>query len=224
MSSADRGIAETQSRGGHYLLALLFMAVGSTVVLSAVVLMNEFSEAPERKEVERVTEIEVAKKPKPKQKQQTQKPRPKPRRAPKAPPRPALANMGSNLAGIAFDLPGLQFEDIGGNAKDLLQTNEDVVHTGDTVDTAPQPVEQPPPTYPSRLRDKGVEGYVVLSLLLDENGRIVQKKVIESKPPGEFDQAALEGVSNWRFQPAIYKGESVSVWTRQKIKFELARR
>ena len=218
------GIATTEGRTGHYVLGTLFMAVGSTVVLSAVVLMNEFSEAPERKEVERITEIEVQKKPKPKPKQEVRQPRPKPRRAPKSPPRPALANMGSNLAGIAFDLPGLQFEDIGGNAADLLQTDEDVVHTGDTVDTAPQPVEQPPPTYPSRLRDRGITGYVVLSLLLDESGRIVQKKVIESKPPGEFDQAALDGVSNWRFQPAIYKGESVSVWTRQKIKFELARR
>ncbi len=218
------GIAETASRAGHYGLGFLFMTVGSTVVISAVVLMNELSEAPERKEVERITEIEVQKKPKPKPKQQVRKPRPKPRRAPKSPPRPLLANMGSNLAGIAFDLPGLQFEDIGGNAKDLLQTNEDVVHTGDTVDTAPQPLEQPPPTFPPRLRDRGITGYVVLSLLLDENGRIIQKKVIESKPPGEFDQAALDGVSNWRFQPALYKGEAVSVWTRQKIKFELARR
>lgn len=223
MSPAE-GIAKTDGRTGHYVTAVLFMAIGAPVVLGVVVTMNELSAPPERKEVERVTELEVQKAPKPKPKQQVKRSRPKPKKAPKAPPRPFLGAMGSGLAGIAFDLPGLQFEDLGGNAKDLLTTEEEVVHTSDTVDDPPQPVEAPPPEFPKRLADRGIEGYVLLSALIDGNGIPQTIKVLESKPPGEFDQAAIDGFRQWRFQPALYKGEAVSVWVRQKIAFKLQRR
>lgn len=224
MNSAGLGVAETEGRLSHYVTGLFAMALGSTVVLGAVVLMNELSAPPERKEVERVTEIEIEKQPKPKPKQQVRQPKPKPRKPPKAPPRPAVSQMPSNVAGIAFDLPGLRFEDLGGADAELLQTKEDVVHTGDTVDTKPQPVEQPEMEYPRRLRDRGIEGFVELSVLLDESGNIQRVKVLESKPPGEFDQAALEGIRKWRFSPALYKGEPVSVWVNQTIRFNLAKR
>jgi len=187
--------------------------------------MNELSKPPEKKEVERATAIEIEKTPKKKPEQKVRKPRPKPRKAPKAPPPPSLAALTSGLSGIEFDLPALQFTDIGNSAGDLLSTNEeDVVHTSDTVDQPPQPIEQPPMRFPQKLRDKGVEGYVVLSVLVNANGAIERVKVIESKPPGAFDQVALEGIRDWRFNPATYKGEPVKTWIRQKIRFELTGR
>jgi len=224
MSSVGSVIVETESRVAHYLTATAFMVVGSTLVLGIVVGMNELSSAPDRQKVERTTAIEVIKQKKPKPKQQVQKPRPKPRKAPKTPPQPFLANMGSNLSGIAFDLPGLQFEDLGGGAKDLLTTEKDVVHTSETVDTPPQPVEQSPCEYPRRLRDGGTTGYVTLSVLLNTSGQAERVKVLESKPAGDFDQSALDCIRTWRFQPALYKGEAVSLWVRQTIRFKLATR
>lgn len=217
--------AETGGRARHYVLGGISMLIGSVAVLSSVVLMNELSEPPEKKQVETVTSIEIEKAPKKKPKQQVRKPRPKPRRSPKAPPPPSMAALTSGLSGIEFDLPALQFTDIGDSAGDLLSTNDDdVVYTSDTVDNPPQPIEQPPMKFPQKLRDKGIEGYVMLSVLVDANGNIDRVKVIESKPPGTFDQVALEGIREWRFQPATYQGEPVKTWIRQKIRFELTGR
>lgn len=205
----------------HLVFGGVSMVLGSTLVLGVVVGMNELSQPPERKAVERAASIEVKQAPKPKPKRQAPKPRPKPKTTPKAPPRPALAAMGSGLSGIEFDLPGVGFQDLGANAGDLLSTNKEIVHTSDTVDTPPRPVQQTPMEFPKKLQDKGIEGHVVLSVLVNKTGNIERVKVIESKPPGVFDQAALDGIRQWRFEPATYKGEAVSLWIRQKVRFEL---
>lgn len=206
------------------LSGLVWMSVGSIAVLSTVVLMNELSEMPAKKQIARSVEMEVQRAPKPPPKQEVEQPRPRPKQSPKAPPPPSLAALGSGLAGIAFDLPALQFQYDGAEAANLLTSQKDVVHTSETVDTPPRPIEQQPMRFPKELQDRGVEGYVVLSILISPSGGIDQVKVIESKPAGEFDQAALEGIRSWRFSPATYKGEPVSLWIRQKIRFELSGR
>lgn len=205
----------------HLVFGGVSMVLGSTLVLGVVVGMNELSQPPERQAVERAAAIEVKQAPKPKPKPQAPKPRPKPKVAPKAPPRPALSALGSGLAGIDFALPGLGFQDLGADAQGLLTTDKEVVHTSETVDTPPRPVQQAPMEFPKKLQDKGIEGYVVLSVLVNKTGNIERVKVIESKPPGVFDQAALDGIRQWRFEPATYKGEAVSLWIRQKVRFEL---
>lgn len=206
------------------LSGLTWMVVGSTVVLTTVVVMNELSEVPLKKHIERSVAMEVKKAEKPKPKQEVKQSRPKPKRAPKAPPPPSLAALGAGLSGIAFDLPGLEFQYDGAQAAELLTTGEEVVHTADSVDSKPRPVEQPPMRYPKKLQDKGIEGYVVLSVLVNPQGNIDQVKIIESKPAGEFDEVALEGIRSWRFSPATYKGEPVRVWIRQKLRFQLSGR
>lgn len=205
----------------HYAFGAVAMVLGSTMVLGVVVGMNEMSQPPERNAVERAAAIEVKQAAKPKPKPVPQKPRPKPRNTPKAPPRPALAALGSGLGGIEFDLPGLGFQELGADASNLLSTDKEVVHTAETVDSPPKPVQQAPMQFPKKLQDKGIEGYVVLSVLVNKTGNIERVKVIESKPPAVFDQAAIEGIRQWRFEPATYKGEAVTLWIRQKVRFEL---
>jgi protein TonB len=46
-------------------------------------------------------------------------------------------------------------------------------------------------------------------------------KVLESSPPGVFDDVAAQGVQGWKFEPASYKGEAVRVWATQKVRFDL---
>jgi len=112
-------------------------------------------------------------------------------------------------------------EDIGANAGDLLGGDQDVVHTGDTVDKKPTPTSQPPAEYPSGARKRGIEGYVLLSVLVDKNGNVSEARVLESKPPGEFDDYALSAIRSWNFQPGYYKGEPTSVRIEQKIDYKL---
>ncbi len=204
----------------HLGFGLLFMLVGAPLALGSIVVMNEMSKPPDRREVDRATSIEVVKRtPKPKPKVANPKPKPKPKS--KAPPPPSLAALSSGMGGIAFDIPGLAFDDLGGADAALMAGSQDVVHTSDTVDNPPRPSRQEPMEYPRRLRDSGVEGYVTLSLLINETGQIEQVRVVESSPPGAFDDVATTGIRNWRFQAGSYKGEPVKVWVRQTIQFKL---
>lgn len=214
-------IHSTSNRYARHGTALGVMLVGSAFVLGTVVVLNQFSEAPKKREVTEGTAIQVTKTPKPKPKQQVRKPKPKPRNTPKAPPPPSLAALSSGFGNFAIDLPGFNMDDVGGQAGDLLGGDGEVTHTSDTVDDPPVPSRQVPPEYPAALRNKGITGYVLLGMLVNEQGNVEQVNIIESQPPGAFDSAAEQTVRQWQFQPGRYKGEPVRTWVEQKMRFEL---
>jgi len=76
--------------------------------------------------------------------------------------------------------------------------------------------------YPLDAKADGVEGYVTLSVLIGPAGDIQDVRVLESRPSGVFDDVAIEGIRQWRFQPAKYQGKPVTVWGRQTIRFDLS--
>lgn len=57
------------------------------------------------------------------------------------------------------------------------------------------------PVYPPEAREAGIGGYVVVRYDVDAEGRVVNARVVESEPEEVFDEAALQAVSRWRFQP-----------------------
>jgi protein TonB len=205
----------------RHLLAAMVMPAGAAAVLGTVVIMNEYSEPPEKKKVTTGSVVEVKKAPPPKPKQKVNKPRPRPRRAPSSPPPPSLAALSSGLSGIAVDIPLLGMEDVAGGAGELLGGQEDLVHTSDSVDQQPQPASRVAPEYPARLKKKGVEGFVLVSILVNKQGQVERAKILESKPPGEFDDVALEAARGWTFTPAQYKGEPVRQWAQLPFEFRL---
>lgn len=75
--------------------------------------------------------------------------------------------------------------------------------------------------YPSEARQRNISGFVVLKILVTENGVVQNVEIEESHPRGIFEQAAIRAVKNWKFEPAMIKGKLVAAWTSQKIKFEL---
>lgn len=86
------------------------------------------------------------------------------------------------------------------------------------------PIVQMSPVYPIQAKRRGIEGYVVLEFIVNESGEVQAPKVIESHPPGIFDQAALRAASYWRFKPKLKDGQPISVTVRQKLQFRLRRR
>jgi protein TonB len=63
---------------------------------------------------------------------------------------------------------------------------------------------------------------VVLNVLITPSGQVEKVKILESSPPQIFDQVAVESVRLWQFEPAVYKGQAVRVWAKQKIGFDLS--
>lgn len=65
--------------------------------------------------------------------------------------------------------------------------------------------------YPPNARAAGVEGYVVVRYDVDTEGRVSNVRVVESSPPGVFEESAVQAVSRWRFNPATRRGEPQAV-------------
>jgi TonB family protein len=101
------------------------------------------------------------------------------------------------------------------------------VKTGDLVAggpgvTPPQLVTFPKPQYPPMARTLRVEGVVVVSVLVDENGQVQEARIAEPihRQVG-LNEAALSAARNARFKPATKDGVRVKMWTRLRIPFKL---
>lgn len=88
------------------------------------------------------------------------------------------------------------------------------------VDALPQVTERAAALYPDAARSKGIQGTVLLTALVDRQGRVADVKVTKSIP--ELDAAAREAVRRWRFRPARSWGRPVAVWVTLPVKFTLA--
>ena len=199
---------------------VLWMLVGSTLVFLLIAYMNSASlPEKEEKQTSNVTfEVKKLEKPKPQKKVQP-KPPARPRTVqPKLAP---LQGLNSSIGGIDFGMPSFDMGNMGEVNDSILGDMSNVVMTDDTVDVPPKPAKRTAMNYPPQARKKGLTGYVVLNLLIDENGRVVNIKLLESTPPGVFDQVAMEGVQSWQFEAAVYQGQKVRVWAKQKIRFDL---
>lgn len=78
------------------------------------------------------------------------------------------------------------------------------------------------PVYPMIARRHGLEGTVVLRVLVAETGGVGEAAVEASSGCADLDKAAVEAVRKWRFIPATRGGVAVAVWVRQPVTFRLA--
>ena len=76
-----------------------------------------------------------------------------------------------------------------------------------------------PPEYPPSARESGVEGVVLVQALVGKDGRV--KDVRVQRPSPMFNDAAVACVYQWRFKPALAKGDPVAVWVAIPVKFSL---
>lgn len=201
------------------LKALLWMLFGAVLVLTVLVVMNRFVSTPEKEEAPKTASFDVQKitKPKPKPKPKPKQEPNKPQRAPQAP----LPSIGSSLSGLDLGIPAFDMGSMDDMGKSLLGEMQDVVMTADSVDVAPKAAQRSAMEYPKKARAAGIEGYVSMNLLISEQGNVEKVKVLESQPQGVFDEVAINGVKNWKFQPARYQGNNVKVWAKQKVRFDL---
>jgi TonB family protein len=63
--------------------------------------------------------------------------------------------------------------------------------------------------YPQEARDAGIQGVVILEVVIDERGRVGDAKVMRSIPL--LDQPAMDEVSRWQFTPTVVNGQPVKV-------------
>ena len=88
------------------------------------------------------------------------------------------------------------------------------------LDRAPVVTNQVRPLYPSQLKREGVIGEVLLEFIVDTLGNVRNVHIVTASRP-EFEQAAMEAVSNWRFKPGRREGHAVNVHMEESIVFTL---
>jgi len=75
------------------------------------------------------------------------------------------------------------------------------------------------PQYPLEAKEKGIEGVVLLKVLINREGAIGSCEQVEGD--SILGKAATEAVTQWKYRPYLLNGEPVEVETMVKISFNL---
>jgi periplasmic protein TonB len=116
---------------------------------------------------------------------------------PPSPPGPGAPGRGSALAAIPSD--------------------------GITQRALPRGGYQYRPSYPSSARSSGVQGTTLLEVLVTVEGRVTDVVVKESAGHPALDEAAVDAVRRWRFEPARRGSEPVAMRVELPFEFRLRR-
>ncbi|MDF1877194.1 TonB family protein, partial [Sulfurimonas sp. SAG-AH-194-L11] len=176
------------STRGRALQAFGVMLIGALLMVVLVVSFNKSVQEKDTKVKKEIRQIKANKTQK-----KTSKPKPKPKPKPKkAQAKAPLPNMGSLLNGVAMNIPEFETGDIAGDSSKLLQDiTNDAIMSEDTVDIKPKVLSRPPLEYPAKAARDGIKGYVVINILISDDGSVEIAKILESQPAGVFDTAAL---------------------------------
>jgi protein TonB len=83
----------------------------------------------------------------------------------------------------------------------------------------PRAISTPAPVFPPLARATRVQGTVIISAILSEQGDVVEMKIISG--PVLLYQAALNAVSLWKYEPTYLNGMPVSVEMNIIVNFQL---
>ena len=92
------------------------------------------------------------------------------------------------------------------------------------VDVHPVALNPIKPAYPEKGVELGVDGKVVLLLLIDETGVVKEVSVAEANPEGIFEESALAAFREERFAPAQKNGRAVKSRVLIRVSYELSDR
>lgn len=81
-----------------------------------------------------------------------------------------------------------------------------------------------PPRYPAAARKELAEGRVVIGAHIDYTGFVCNAAIVRSSGNAAIDQAALDSLVTWRFQPAVLQSQAVDSLFNMTLDFSFADR
>ncbi len=82
-------------------------------------------------------------------------------------------------------------------------------------------VKRVAPEYPAEAREKGIQGTVILNVIVQKDGSVTVQNVAEGDPI--LSPAAIEAVQQWRYEPNLLNGQRIEVQTQINVVFTLNR-
>lgn len=203
----------------RHLGAVVIGILGTCGVIGLSLGMNAQVQPKDLEPVSVITEMNVAASPKAQAKARQRRAPSSHKQARSAPsPSPLLA---ANLSGLDFGLGDANDAALAQATQALVGGMGTAVMEEDSVEVAPTATERTPPSFPARARSLGQSGSVTLSFVVDIDGSTQDVHVVEAEPPGVFDDAAVDAVKTWRFEPGQFEGSPVAVRVRQTLRFTL---
>jgi periplasmic protein TonB len=82
-------------------------------------------------------------------------------------------------------------------------------------------LNNPRPAYPPAARKMGMQGLVMLKVLVSRSGNVREIEVAQSSGYDLLDRTALEAVKGWHFVPARRGDSAVDEWVQVPVAFHL---
>ncbi|MBW1699370.1 MAG: energy transducer TonB [Deltaproteobacteria bacterium] len=124
-----------------------------------------------------------------------------------------------NVSGHVFETSSVN--SLSGKSSEVFKTRKEGLKSGELKSAIPDYRKNPPPVYPRAARRRGLQGRVVLEVLVDTRGRVKDLKVFSSSGHSILDKAAVAAVKKWLFKPAVKGDQKVEMWVRVPIRFAL---
>ena len=117
-----------------------------------------------------------------------------------------------------FSAPG-SASSAGAQSQPLPPYPANAVRVGGNV-KPPMKVKDAQAIWPPAAQQARVQGVVILETLIDEAGKVSDARVLRSIPL--LDQAAIDAVRQWEFEPTVLNGNPVPVILTVTVQFRLA--
>jgi protein TonB len=96
---------------------------------------------------------------------------------------------------------------------------DDITRVGGEI-PVPRKVFDAKPIYPEEAKAAGVQGVVILEVLLDEGGFVADVHVLRAHEM--LEQAAVDAVRQWRYEPILLDGRAVQMVMTVTVNFTLS--
>jgi len=88
-------------------------------------------------------------------------------------------------------------------------------------EAAPRYDINPKPSYPIQARRRGLQGTVMLKVLVDASGSVADVRLAASSGHSILDRAAMNSVRSWSFSPGLSGGRPRQMWVMVPVRFAL---
>lgn len=75
--------------------------------------------------------------------------------------------------------------------------------------------------YPEIARKAGIEGRVIIQVLVSEKGKVIKTRIIKSLGHSGCDEAAVKAIRGVKWKPALQRDKPVKVWVAIPVIFRL---
>ena len=143
--------------------------------------------------------------------------KPEPPKEPPPPPKLIVEKQAKpTMNRIKIDIPNIDLPTIAGGGPFLGNWAGNPLAEGDVL-----PIVRIDPQWPREALIEGIEGYVIVEVLIAADGSVASAVVVESVPRRMFDRNVIRAVLKWKFKPRIVNGVAVERRAIQRLDFNL---